>query len=409
MKVLHVITGLTRGGAETFLCRLIERSFSLDREIKSSVVVLGGADPVLLARIRKAGAQVDVLHGTGRSSFPLILFQLYRRMCAIRPDLIQGWMYDGNLAASLAGRLAGLDVFWNVRRSLHSAEKEKLSTRLAILASRLLSGNACATVYNSHMAERQHANSGFRSSRTLVIPNGFDFNSFFPDERGGQRLREALGIPAGAFVFGNVARLHPMKSHDLLIEAFAGLQATGEPPHLVIAGDGNPERRQALTVLAARLGVTDRVHLLGLRDDVPELLRSFHGYVCSSSWGEAFPNAVGEAMVSGVPCIVTEVGDSSLLVGDTGFVVPPGLVPELGAAMQKILLLRPEQRSALGGLARARVMRHWGLDGVVRQYLGLYKGAADFLAGNRRRRPDRTRLNPGNGDPGIVKVEPRWT
>jgi glycosyltransferase involved in cell wall biosynthesis len=320
------------------------------------------------------------LNGTGRASFPFVLLRLYRRVCAIRPDLIQGWMYDGNLAASLAGRLTGVDVLWNVRRSLHGAGREKLSTRLAILLSRLLSGNACATVYNSHVAARQHANFGFRDNRNLIIPNGFDLKSFFPDAQSGKYFRKILGLPAGAFVFGNAARLHPMKSHDLLIEAFARLQTAGEPPHLVIAGEGRPCRQQALAAVAARFGVENRVHLPGLRNDVPELMRCFNGYVCSSSWGEAFPNAVGEAMATAVPCIVTDVGDSSLLVGDTGFVVPPGHVPTLGQAMQRILSLKPEQRSALGALARARIVRHWSLDSVVRLYLGVYRESRTRLS-----------------------------
>lgn len=371
MRVLHIITGLTRGGAEVVLCRLQERFSQQFPDVENHVVILGRTDPHLLARLRQTGAVVTLLGGTSRASVPLLLYKLYRYMRGCQPEVIQGWMYDGNLAA-LAARLFSSKrarVCWNIRHSFYSAGNERFSLRLVIGLNKLLSRFAAHIIYNSNKSLEQHVALGFSGRQAVVIPNGFDTEVFTPDAAASRRVRQALSIGDDAVVFGNVARLHPMKGQVVLIDTFSRLASDA---HLLIIGGDAGVEPAALTLLANRLGVGDRVHLLGLRDDVVELMCALDVLVCASRWGEAFPNAVGEAMACAVPCVVTDLGDSALLLGEGGLLVPPGDTQALASAMQALYDMPPEQRSAMGRSGRQRVIEKWSLDQVADSYHALY-------------------------------------
>jgi glycosyltransferase involved in cell wall biosynthesis len=128
---------------------------------------------------------------------------------------------------------------------------------------------------------------------------------------------------------------------------------------------------------AAALGLTGRVHALGERRDVPALFAALDVAVSPSACLEGFPNAVGEAMACGAPCVVTDVGDSAWLVGETGRVAPPRDVPALAAALDAMLSLDPLARARLGADARTRVAEHFSLARVVAEYHDLYASLAE--------------------------------
>jgi glycosyltransferase involved in cell wall biosynthesis len=109
-----------------------------------------------------------------------------------------------------------------------------------------------------------------------------------------------------------------------------------------------------------------------LRNDMPELMAAMD-VLTSSSYGEAFPNVLGEAMACGVPCVVTDVGDSAYIVGDTGRVVASGDMAGLAAALEALLALPPAEKAALGERAHARVAEHFEIGKVVGQYEAFYE------------------------------------
>jgi glycosyltransferase involved in cell wall biosynthesis len=119
-------------------------------------------------------------------------------------------------------------------------------------------------------------------------------------------------------------------------------------------------------------------HLLGLRNDLPRLTAAFDIAVSSSSWGEAFPNVLGEAMACGVPCVVTDVGDSAYIVGDTGRVVPSGDMAGFAGAINDLLSMPEQPRLDLGVRARKRVAENFEIGQVVRRYESFYEGLADI-------------------------------
>ena len=223
-RILHVITGLDVGGAETSLLKLLA---TLDRSgFEPAVVSLKGHGPiakkiteldvpVYSARIREPGAKLAGLR------------ELLRTIRLWSPDLIQGWMYHGNLAALALARLAPgrPPAIWNVRHSIDRLNDEKKSTRWVIRAGSLCSRRAVRIVYNSQVSAQQHECLGYSQRGTIVIPNGFDIDCFKPSAEHRRQMREHLGISTNAFVAGMIARYHPMKDHPNFIAAAKQVRA----------------------------------------------------------------------------------------------------------------------------------------------------------------------------------------
>lgn len=371
MRVLHVITALGVGGAERMLLRLLGAPELA--AVEQQVVAMLPLDP-LAAPMRATGARVDLLDFLGGVPVAGGCAALARLARARAPDLVQGWMYHGNLGALWARAVLPrrVPLVWGIRQSLASLEGENAWARTAIRLNRLWSGKPERLLFNSMASMDQHAAFGFRMGRAQYLPNGFDSARFAPDDAARRRLRAEWGFGEDTVVFGHLARWHPMKDHAGFLRA-AGRAARERPAlRVVMAGTGVDAANASLLATLADTGLQDRVHLLGERSDVPALLAALD--VCvSSSWGvEGFSNTVGEAMSCAVPCIVTDVGDSARLVADTGRVVPPRDEAALAGAMQAMADLGREARAALGARARARMQAEFGLGAVARRYAALY-------------------------------------
>ena len=175
---------------------------------------------------------------------------------------------------------------------------------------------------------------------------------------------------------GLVARYDPFKDHATFFRA-AGLLAQAVPSaRFLLCGHKVDSDNRELARLAADAGLGGRCHLLGRRGDVARVYAALD-VLASSSISEAFPLAVGEAMAAGVPCAVTDVGDSALLVGATGKVVPPRDPAALAAALHELLSMDPGRRADLGAAARRRVRERFSLDAVTGRYEDLYGQLAE--------------------------------
>lgn len=311
---------------------------------------------------------------------------------AWNPDLIQGWMYHGNLAASLAGWLAPKrpPVLWGVRHSLYSLADEKRLTQHILRVSGPLSHKTSAVVYNAHASVGQHERIGFSPAKSVVIPNGFDCGLYRPRPGAGERLRAELGLEPSTLLAGMIARFHPQKDHPSLLRAIASLADDWPALRLILVGGSMTEANARLMDLLAENGLVGRVSLMGGRKDMHEVVAGLDLCVLSSSFGEGFPNVVGEAMASGVPCVTTDVGDCAAVVGGTGVVVPRRDPQALAAGIAKLAALDPQARRRLGEAARERITRDFALDVVAQRYADLYH---DVVADRPRAASVATRLN----------------
>lgn len=248
---------------------------------------------------------------------------------------------------------------------------ERVRRRLAM---RFAVGSSRATVAVSEALAAQMSEDLFIPRAQLaVIPNGVR-----PAPSVVPTLRAELGLPEQVPLILAVGSLYPVKGHRYLVEALGLMSTTA---HLVIAGRGEVE--DELRQLAATLGVDERLHLLGLRSDIPNLLGAADVFV-QSSLSEGLPLALLEAMFAGRPIVATDVGDVARAVGDDGaLLVSPGSAAGLAAGITR-LLENPLLSATLGECARRRATTAYDLMTMVDRYAALY---APLLV---PRRPDRT-------------------
>jgi glycosyltransferase involved in cell wall biosynthesis len=221
-------------------------------------------------------------------------------------------------------------------------------------------------------------NDGFDGSRIRVVPNGIEVDRY--RRRESQReLRTRLGWPVERRYVTSVARFHPVKDHATLVNGFAAVARTRSDVDLMLAGDG--ELREDLERQVETLGLAGRVTFLGVRRDVPDLLMASDVFTLSSL-SEASSLTLLEAMASGLPVVVTDVGGNPELVrqGVDGLLVPRRDPVALGAALLR-LLNDPALSASMGQAASARVAQEFDLGKTNDRYAALYSKNARSTAG----------------------------
>ena len=370
-KILHVTTNLLPGGAETMLYKLLSRA---DRErFEPAVVSLmgsGGLGP----HIEDLGVPVHALGLRGMRPEPGVLRRLLRVTRDFNPDLVQGWLVHGNLAAALAGAIAPrrVPVLWTVQYSLYSMGDEKRTTAAMMRVGARLSGLPAKVIYDSEVSVAQHQAIGYRSDKAVVIPTGLDTERFSPSAEARAGVRSELGVEKNTVLIGLVARYHPMKDHANFLRAAALLLNEHPDVRFVLSGSGVDKTNETLTGLIRDLGIGERVHLLGYYPDVPRLTAALD-IASLSSYSEGSPTTVVEAMSCGVPCVVTDVGGTASIVGETGRVVPPRNSRALCAAWSELVEMGPALRRELGLQARRRIKGHFSIEGIARRYERVYE------------------------------------
>ncbi len=371
MKVLHIITGLGTGGAEMMLYKLL--STETRENIEYEVISLSGLGPVA-EKISALGVPVRAL-GMERGMPSVSLFWKLRRWIVdAEPDLVQSWMYHSDLLGGVAARLAGgRPVIWGIRNSdLVPGEAKRSTILVARLCARLSRFVPTKILCCSEASRKVHAALGYSGKKMVVVPNGFDLGTFQPDANARQSVMAELGLERGCFLIGHVARFDPQKDHPNFIAAAKRLLDHFPQAHFLLCGDNIERANHALVAEITNSELRHHFHLLGRRNDVARLVAAFDIAVSSSSFGEGFPNVIGEAMACAVPCVVTDVGDSALIVGETGRVVESRSPQALAGAMAEMLSLSTDERSTLARAARERVKAQFSLPQIVRRYHQLY-------------------------------------
>jgi glycosyltransferase involved in cell wall biosynthesis len=331
MQVLHIITDFNDGGAQAVLYRFIMADKQNTHQVISLMNIGWYGE-----RVAKLGIPVHALDMPKSRLTRHGVTKLYRLIREINPDTIQTWMYHSDLLGSALARLAGHKaIVWGIHNSDLDPAQTAFTTRAIVRMCASISGLIPRKIIScSEEGVRVHSALGYQLQKMVTIPNGYDVSEFAPNLADRQNLRQQWQIHDGTTLFGMVARWNPQKDHANLIAALADLQTqTQSPWHCVLIGSNVSTDNQTLVELIDRYQVRDRVTLLGIRTDIPAAMNALDIHVLSSAYGEAFPNVVAEAMACQTPCIVTAVGDAALIVGDTGWVVPPSDAVRLGAAM----------------------------------------------------------------------------
>lgn len=370
MRILHLITSLGLGGAETQLVTLATAMQRIGHVVEVVSLIPGGYNA---DQLRAAGVPVSDL-GMQRGIPNLgAIWRLFRVLRRFQPEVLQSWLYHADLLALFATLFhRRTALFWNLRCSRLEPRDHGHALFLVIWLLAHLSRRPQAVVANAVSGKKFHADMGYRPRDWEIIPNALDTETFRPAEWARREVRGELGLSESTPLVGLVGRYHPMKDHGTFLKAAALVGKMRSETHFVLVGPGVTWDNPVLAEEVRELGIKERVHLLGGRTDIARLQAAWDVGVCSS-YSEGFPNVLGEAMSCGVPCVSTDVGDTRLVVGDTGEIVPSRQAEALAMGIGRLLALNPAERRILGQRARQRVLENFSTAAAVERYLKLYR------------------------------------
>ena len=365
-SVVHIIASLEVGGAETSLLRLCRQQVK-----QYSLVTVISLQPkaTLHDAFIAAGVQVICLNMNHGQQLFKVLLRLRRLLRQLKPDVIHSWMYYANFIASIASIGLSIPVVWSVRRTAVPVRSmfSRLFMRSCALLSHLSPKRIC---FNAQAGMRAHLQFGYALQKTVYIGNGFDFSTLQAEPAIRDNLRAELGVTDDMLVIACIGRWHADKGQDILLRAMANLIEHFSNLKLVMIGRGCDNTNGQLTELITELKLTENVILCGEKAPVAPWFNVADVF-CLPSRTEGFPNALAEAMATGLPCVSTDVGDAAEL-GAGNILLANAEPKSLAAALSEMLKLPEKQRLALAKRCRESVISRFSIEQVTAQYHELY-------------------------------------
>jgi glycosyltransferase involved in cell wall biosynthesis len=363
IKILFLIRALDQGGAERQLIELVKGLDKTHFEITLATFYDGGALRPEIEGI--AGVTVVSLHKKSRWDLEPFLWRLTRLIFKVRPQIIHGYLGIANELGLALAKAAGAKSVWGLRSSNMDASHYDWLAALSFRVGAWLSRYADLIIVNSFSGRNHHIRQGYCGKRMVVIHNGINTDRFQPDYHAGRRQRSHWNLAEGQPLIGIVGRLDPMKDHPTFLRAAALLSDSRPDVRFVCVGDGPAPYKEGLYRLAEELGLGSRLIWAGPSSDLRAIYNALDIATSSSSFGEGFSNVTGEAMACGVACVVTDVGDSRLIVGDPRQAVPPGRPAALVKIWAELLDLPESEKAALSQAARERIETSYNLEKLI--------------------------------------------
>lgn len=371
MRILHIITSLNIGGAELMLKRLIE-SHRTKTNSTHTVISLTGIGEVGM-QLRASGVEVQALNMRSPLDILRILWRLRQQIRSFHFDIVQTWMYHANLLGGLAARFAGnYNVIWGIRGSAIPQQGVSATSIIVSLGAWLSRILPSVIICCAESARIVHVKKGYKQSKMIVVPNGFDLTQFIRTPLYRQQARTEFGFDDKDIVVGIVGRFDLLKDYRNFVLAGTELAKENEHVKYLMVGRGIERTNEVLMKWIEEGQLVHKFILLGERNDIPRCLASMDIF-CLSSSNEGFPNVVCEAMAMGVPCVVTDAGDAAEIVSDTGIVVAPCDPTALARALRDMISKGANERLHLGELARQRINKHYSIDAISSQFDNIYK------------------------------------
>lgn len=372
MRILYLSTSMGMGGADQQILGLALGMRRRGHEVRIVTLAPLGR---MGAEAAREGIAIESLELRRHPTDLARIVRLVRLVRAWRPDVLHSHLVHANLLASALRPVTRVPVLLATIHSIHDGG------RLRRAAYRLTSPLVDRFTIISRVAAARWVETGaVPADRLVVVPNAVDTSRFrrLPEARAS--MRAALGV-GDEFVWLAVGRFEEAKDHPTLIAACRRLAERRPASRLLLVGEGSLQRDVERLVREA--GMEDRVRLLGVRRDVPELMSAADAYVLSSAW-EGVPVVLLEAAATELPIVATRVGGVADTVedGDTGFLVPPGDPAALAAAMERMECQPATVRAAMGARGRALVERRFGTDGLMTTWERLYSALARTGSGS---------------------------
>jgi len=354
IKLAFLVRSLDYGGAQR---QLITLAKALDQDLFDVTVISFYSGQPLETELANSAVRFISLDKRGRWDLLGFLRRLIHQVRVIRPDILHGYLDIPNLLALFIKPLVHARVVWGIRVAEIDLRQYDWLRWLAAQLERMSARFADLIIVNSAAGFERYRAKGLSHRKMIVIPNGIDTDLFKPDREAGAKLRTEWLISEHTKLIGTVGRLDPMKDLPTFLEAAALVCRRRNDVRFACIGAGPASYTLKLQKLTAELGISDKVSFSGARADVTGVYNALDVF-CSSSYGESLPNSIAEAMACGVPCVVTDVGDSALLVGDCGIVVRSQDTEALAAGIIRCLTAN---QSEAGKRGRVRITENFSV------------------------------------------------
>lgn len=371
MKLLNIITGLNVGGAEIML-------FELIRQMKNNhdIYIISLTDCGEIGeRIKQLGCKVYSINFNNKlidniNKIPLMVSIIKE----IDPNIIHTWMYHANFIGGLICRLSGYkNIIWGIHQSDFDKKTTKIETRIIIKMCSIFSSYIPKKIlFCSNNSKLLHEQYGYPIKKNVLIPNGFDYNNYYFDICGRDKIRRDIGLTENDLVVGVVARYDPQKNYKGFIDAAAIVSKSIKNVKYILVGNGIIQENDELMGYIKTNNIEGDLYLFGLRKDIKDIMSAFDIYVSSSNSGEAFPIVLGEAMLCERICVVTDVGDSKEIVGEYGFVVEKNNCALLAEKIVYALQQDYELRRMIGHNARTEIIKKYSIQKISHEHEVLY-------------------------------------
>lgn len=363
MKIVHVITGLKNGGAENILYKICQHD-----QFNNHIVVSITSGGKYFLLLKKIGIKVYCMNMKFYSI--LNFFYLIKLLYTLKPDIVQTWLVHGDFIGGIAARIAGIkNVVWTILYSKLDTNLEKIRTIIIIkILAKLSYIIPKLIIVVSKDSQKNCQNLKYNKKKLHLVSSGFDLSLFKISKYQKLFFKKKIKIKKQTPLIGLVARYHPIKDHENLFNALSIVKSKNKKFCCVLVGPNTNRKNKVLLNKVKRLQLGNCVKLLGTTNNIPQVMNGLDvNILCSKS--EGFPSVIAEAMACGTPCIVTNVGDSALIVGKTGWIVPPNDSVKLANAIKKALSeIDKNNWKKRSNQARLRIKKNFGINKMIKSY-----------------------------------------
>ncbi len=364
---LFLIRSLDHGGSQRQLVELLKGMSKRNTSLALVTFYEGGAFQRDLE-----GADVPIYSLDKKRRWDILtpLYRLLKLVRRLRPVGLHGYLSAANVLTVVAKVFwPRLKIVWAVRASNMELWRYGRLHRVLFWLECKLSRFADLIIANSQSGRDYAVAHGFPENKMVIVHNGIDVQKFCPDQAKGADVRFRMGIHTGDTLIGLVGRLDPMKGHETFLRAASLFEKERPGVRFVCAGEGQNPYKARLQRFSEKLGMRRRVLWLEAFDPIEHLYNALDMLTSSSSYGEGFPNVIAEAMACGITCVATDVGDSKVVIGNTGFIVSPRDPEALVSAWRRFCDLEASARASRGKAARERIIQNFCSERLVDESL----------------------------------------
>lgn len=369
MKTMHFVGSLKLGGAEKVVS-VLSQAFS---KVNCEVYILAFASGALEAECLRGGAKIIIRPFRWRHSIQWLLY-FVKELKQLKIDVLHTHLITADVLGRIGGRLAGIPVIVSTMHAPSTWKRSgRIKDRLKTIVDRMTANylSDCLFSISKQVSDYQVRYGGINPTKIRVISNPIAVDRYQRNEVDRVAIRSVLGVEAHHTVITNVASLKPIKGQKYLLEALRGIVDHYRDVRVLLVGDG--EDRGGLEELASALGVTEHVHFLGNRLDIPAIL-SASDIFAMPSLSEGISMSILEAMAAELPVIATAVGGNPDIILDkvTGLLVAPADNSAMATALGRVISDREFARS-LGLRAKQFVNDHHDAGKIAGQLEHVYR------------------------------------